>query len=88
VLRFAHFRYFSEGELLLRTIAPNLEKALHNCRFMLYGFNRIQEREIECIRKLAQDAGPSSHLTSQASDSQVDGEECRRKLPRRKPCWR
>src|SRR5437588_4985222 len=41
VLRFGHFRYFGEGELMLRTIAPQLEKAMHNCRFRLYGFSQI-----------------------------------------------
>ena len=46
VLRFGHFRYFGEGELMLRTIAPQLEKAMHNCRFRLYGFSQIQEQEI------------------------------------------
>ena len=88
VLRFAHFRYFREGELLLRTIAPNLDKAMRNCRFMLYGFSRNQEQEMARIRNLARGAGPSAHLTSQASNSQGDEEGCRRKVRRRKPCWR
>jgi hypothetical protein len=88
VLRFAHFRYFREGELMLRAIAPNLEKSMHKRRFRLYGFSQIQEQEIAQIRKLANKAGPSAHVTSQASSSQVGEEGCRRKLCRRKPCWR
>src|SRR5947209_8784675 len=70
VLRFAHFRYFGEGELMLRTIAPNLEEAMHNCRFRLYGFSPIQEKEIARIRKLANKAEPSA----QVSNSQMDEE--------------
>jgi hypothetical protein len=88
VLRFAHFRYFREGELMLKTIAPSLEKAMRNCRFMLYGFSPTQEQEIAKIRKRAYKAEPSALLTSQASNSQVDEEGCRRKLRRRKPCRR
>jgi hypothetical protein len=82
VLRFAHFRYFQEGELMLRKIAPNLVKATQNCRFRLYGFTQIQEQEIAKICKLAKKAGASAQLTSQASNSQG----CRRKPCRRKPC--
>jgi hypothetical protein len=85
VLRFAHFRYFREGELMLRTIAPNLEKAMYNCRFKLYRFSRLQEQEIARIRKKAKRAGRSARLNSQASNSQME-KGCRPRLRRRKPC--
>jgi hypothetical protein len=88
VLRFAHFRYFREGELMLGAIAPNLEKAMHNCRFMLYGFTQIQEKDIARIRKLAEKAGPSACLNSQATDTHVNEQGCRRKVRRRKAGWR
>jgi hypothetical protein len=87
-LRFAHFRYFQEGELMLSEIAPNLNKAMHNCRFMLHGFGRLQEQEIEKILDLAMKARPSAHLIAQASDSQADGKECRQERCRSKPCRR
>jgi hypothetical protein len=68
-VRFAHFRYFREGELMLSTKAPKLETAMRNCRFRLYGFSQAQEREIGQIRKLAKKYGPSAHLNSQPSNS-------------------
>src|SRR5438105_13078156 len=39
LIRFAHFRYFREGDLMLRTIAPNLSKAMHRRRFRIYNFS-------------------------------------------------
>lgn len=82
VLRFAHFRYFREGELMLKAIAPNLEKAMRRRRFRLYGFSQAQEREIGQICRLAKTAAPSA-LTSQESDAQVDERRCHRKFCRR-----
>ena len=79
VLRFAHFRYFREGQLMLRTIAPRLDKAMHIRRFMLYGFSQVEEQEIERILKLAKKAPASA-----SSCQEESGEECPRKFCRRK----
>lgn len=86
-LRFDHFRYFWEGELMLRAIAPNLAQTMYHtnryAHFILHGFSRIEELEIEQILELARNAAPSSgNLTARATDSQEDDEECRRRICR------
>jgi hypothetical protein len=81
VVRFAHFRYFAEGELPL---PPKLEKAIHKCRFRLYGFSQTEQHEIEQILELAKEAGPSASMLAKAIRSQVDGKKCRRKICRQR----
>jgi hypothetical protein len=83
VVRFAHFRWFDEGELKFRNIAPKLHRAMHWSRFMLYGFNEAEEEEISRLLKLARRAGPSATFYSQPTRMQADGEE---RCP--KPCRR
>lgn len=83
-LGFAHFRPFDEGELPLREIAPKLVKAIHKCRFKLYGFSQIEQQEIERILELAKEAKPSMSLPTKAIQSQVDGKKCCRKVCRRR----
>jgi hypothetical protein len=80
---FDHFRSFSEGELMLSEIAPNLNRSMYTCRFRLNGFSRAEEQEIERICELAMSAGPSACLTAEAPDTPVDDEECRRTVCRR-----
>jgi len=82
-VRFDHFRYFSEGDLMLSEIAPKLNKSMHTRRFRLYNFSRIEEEEIEAILALAQNAEPSAEFVTQAIKKQADGEECRPKSRRR-----
>lgn len=81
-VRFTHFRYFREGELMLSEIAPKLDKSMHTRRFRLYDFSRIEEEEVERILALAQEAGPSAEFVTQAIKKQSNGEKCRPK-PRR-----
>jgi hypothetical protein len=83
VLRFAHFRYFQEGELVLRQIAPKLGKAMYNCRLKLYGFSQLEEQEIKRICRLAMKAGPSASSLTQGTDTQMKIAHCRRRLRRR-----
>lgn len=78
-LSFAHFRYFREGELVLSEIAPKLDRAMRNRRFMLYGFDPGQEREIKMILKLAKKAEPSALLLTKATEMNVnDHDGCRK----------
>jgi hypothetical protein len=83
-VRFAHFRYFEEGELTLGEIAPKLDKAMHKRRFRLHGFSQAEQREIERILKLANNAGPSASLSKQTAQGQSNGKECRQKVCRRR----
>ena len=78
-VRFAHFRYFCEGELLLSKIARELDKAMQSCRFKLYDFSRVEEQEIEKILALARKAGHSAAFFTQPTKKQVNGLECRPK---------
>jgi hypothetical protein len=66
-LAFAQFRYFQAGEKVLSEIAPTLDRAMRNRRFMLYGFNRTQEQEIKAILKMAMRAEPSAILFTRAA---------------------
>jgi hypothetical protein len=84
VVTFDHFRYFGEGELTLREIAPKLDKAIHKCRFKLHGFSQTEQREIEQILELAKEARPSASLSAKAIQSQRGGKKCRRKPCRRR----
>jgi hypothetical protein len=77
-VRFAHFRYFGEGELPLRKFAPTLDKAMHKCRFRLYRFSQTEQREIERILELAKEAKPSASLPARAIQSQRNGKGCRK----------
>jgi hypothetical protein len=79
VLGFAHFRYFREGELMLRTIAPRLHKAMHDCRFMLYGFGQLEEDEIAGILKLAQKAPPSASVSQEGNGEERPSKFCPRR---------
>lgn len=83
-VRFAHFRYFAEGEMMLNEIAPKLDKAMHKCRFKLYGFSQTEQQEIERILELAKKSKPSASLSTKAIQSQLGGKKCRRKLCRRR----
>jgi hypothetical protein len=78
-VRFTHFRYFGEGELMLSQIAPRLDRSMHSRRFRLYDFSRIEEEEIERILALAQAAEPSAEFITQAAKKQSLGEKCRPK---------
>jgi hypothetical protein len=82
MVRFAHFRYFSEGELLLSEIAPKLDKSMLTRRFRLYDFSRIEEEEIEKILALAQKWEPSTEFVTQAIKKQTKGQKCGPKLRR------
>ncbi len=82
-VRFAHFRYFEEGELPLREFAPRLDKAIHKCRFKLRGFSQSEQQEIERILELAKDAKASASSTK-AIQSQRGGKKCCRKVCRRR----
>lgn len=81
-LAFVHFRYFQGGEKMLSEIAPMLDRAMRNCRFMLYGFSPAQEREIKAILKLAKRAKPSAILFAKASHTKPDDHEHRGKVCR------
>jgi hypothetical protein len=78
-VRFARFRYFREGELMLCEIAPSLDKSMQSCRFRLYDFSRVEEEEIEQILALARRARPSAEFFTQPMKNQANGEECRPK---------
>lgn len=82
-VRFAHFRYFLEGEQMLSEIAPKLDQSMQNRRIRLYGFSRIEEQEIEHILALAMKTGPSATFSTEATKTQADGKECRLKPHRR-----
>jgi hypothetical protein len=75
-VRFTHFRYFREGELMLRPIAPNLARNMRNRRFMLHGFSAAMEQEMAKILKRARNAAASAHLTVQPTESE-DAATCR-----------
>ena len=83
-VRFAHFRYFGEGELPLREIAPELDKAIRKCRFKLSGFNESEQRELERILELAKDAKQSALLPAKVIQSQRGGKKCYRRACRRR----
>lgn len=84
VLRFAHFRYFREGEQIMSEIAPKLDRSMQNSRFRLYGFSRVEEEEIERILRLARKVGPSTELFKKPSQRQGKGDECHPKTRRKK----
>lgn len=83
IVRFAHFLYFQEGEMMFSKIAPKLNKSMYMCRFRLYGFSQTEEKEIETIRKLAIKAGPSSLLFTETTEPLTNDEECRRTISRK-----
>ena len=87
-VRFAQFRYFGDGELTLREIAPKLDKAMHKRRFALYGFSQTEQQEIERILKLAKEAKPSASLLTKAVQSQHNGKKCRQKACRQRKASR
>ena len=68
---------------MLSEIAPKLENAMRKRRFMLYGFDQVQKREIENILKRAMKAEPSAILFTKATDTQVDDHECCRNVCRK-----
>ncbi len=76
-VRFAHFRYFREGEKK-RKIPPNLKKAMHKRRYMLYGFSQAEQQEIKGILELAKKPGPSASLFTRTVQSKPHGKECHR----------
>ena len=84
MVRFTHFLPFKEGELTIRAIAPQLDKAVHYHRFKLSGFSQSEQQEIEQILELAKDAKPSAPLPVKAIQSQLGGKKCCRKLCRRR----
>ena len=86
LVRFAHFHYFLEGELMLSEIAPVLEKSMHRARFMRDGFSPVEKREIERICKLALSAGPSKPFSVKTIATLVHEEELRCKRCRPKRC--
>ena len=59
----------------LSEFAPELDKAIHKCRFKLYGFSQSEQREIQRILELAKDAKPSASLSTKAVQSQRDGKK-------------
>jgi hypothetical protein len=83
-IRFAHFRYFREGEITLREVAPQLDNTIHRCRFKLSGFSQSEQQEIERILELAKKTKPSASLPTKAIQSQRDGKKCCRKVCRRR----
>jgi hypothetical protein len=78
-IRFAHFQYFGEGELILKEIAPKLDKSMHKQRYRLHGFSQTEQQEIDGILELAKDAKPSASLSTKTGHSRLDGKKCRRK---------
>lgn len=81
-LAFTHFRHFQNGEMMLSEVSPKLDKAMRKRRFMLYGFDQGQEREIKTILKLAMKAEPSGCLFTRPKNTKADVQGIRPKACR------